>query len=262
MRRRSVLVGSAALLAVCARARATPNEMGVAEPFMWNPAETIPTLDEFETNRGRGAPNSAEIASARKIIGSCALDCRPVEVAEYFLAIREGLISDFDGEILDDAWMFCEEWPVRANPVIVQFFDATTLRKPSGDQTPWCAAFVNWCIERGRKNKARASEFLSTTKSAASATFRSWGQKTDTPFFGDLVVFKHRSVPSRGHVGFYVKHTQTHVFVLGGNQMPLRVKAEGAYERVNTGEINVKRIPFDGSELQFHSFRTDNSLHA
>jgi hypothetical protein len=35
--------------------------------------------------------------------------------------------------------------PTLANPVIVLFFLATKT-EPSGDKTPWCAAFMNWCL--------------------------------------------------------------------------------------------------------------------
>src|SRR5437763_10958974 len=58
--------------------------------------------------------------------------------------------------------------PTYANPVIVAFFLATNL-KPAGDTTAWCAAFVNWCLQRAG---------LPTTKSASSQSFvnQDWGQ--------------------------------------------------------------------------------------
>ena len=98
--------------------------------------------------------------------------------------------------------------------------------------------------------------------SAASASFRSWGAKTDDPKPGDIVVFQHKRESWRGHVGLFVSRVQNGIYVLGGNQMPVRAQLpDGTYERRNTGEVNVKRMPFNGRDLKFHSFRTDPSLH-
>lgn len=36
------------------------------------------------------------------------------------------------------------------NPRIVEYLQSTTLDAPkaSQDETPWCSAFANWCVER------------------------------------------------------------------------------------------------------------------
>ena len=182
-----------------------------------------------------------------------------MRVAQFFADLRQGELNTALG---GDAHLYGEEWPVRANPVIVSFFDATTLRTPAGDQTAWCAAFVNWCIVRSRQDRPDMQKLLAHTASAASETFRNWGQKTDTPRPGDIVVFQHKRESWRGHVGFFVSRVSDGIYVLGGNQMPARAKLpDGTYEKRNTGEINVRRMGMTGADLNFHSFRTDPSLH-
>lgn len=220
----------------------------------------MPSLDDLlqsEANRGMEAPYATEIKTARLIIERAPVNCRPCDVATYFIRVAAG---DMDDELNEHLADYCSEWPVRANPLIVSFFDATTLRKPAGDQTAWCAAFVNWCIKNSVVGKLD-SEQLAGTESAASASFREWGTETAKPEYGDLVVFQHKSSGGKGHVGFYVRHDDTGIYVLGGNQMPLRVSTPGVYERRNTGEVNLKFIPTDGKDLKFHSFRTHPALN-
>jgi hypothetical protein len=61
----------------------------------------------------------------------------PVNIAEYFLS--------------DVPTKWVSAWPdAYANPIVVLFFSATH-DKPAGDVTPWCAAFMNWCLNAVRK---------------------------------------------------------------------------------------------------------------
>lgn len=133
------------------------------------------------------------------------------------------------------------EHPTFANPLIVRLF-LSTHTVPSGDTTPWCAAFANWCIERAG---------LTGTTSAASQSFLAWGEAiwtksqggpltAATP--GDVAVFRKRSDPAHGHVGFFIGVTANmagRVDILGGNQI------EGNY-RYQTHLIAVKRLHIDG----------------
>lgn len=134
---------------------------------------------------------------------------------------------------------------MRANPVRVGFFDATNLRAPSGDETAWCAAFVNWCVTQAdRGNRA--------TGSAASSSSRTWATATDNPATGDIAVFKHRRMPDKGRVAFVVSKTSNDVFVLGESQMPLtRRRPDGTYEAKNTGEVNTKFFPLVGKDRSY-----------
>jgi uncharacterized protein (TIGR02594 family) len=228
------------------------------EPSIFE-GERVPTLEELIEQKGVAAPTPEEVKKAKRILAKCPTKQNPVEIALFFQRLRQG---DFDTDLGNDAVMYATEWPVRANPVIVSFFDATTLRKPNGDQTAWCAAFVNWCIVRGREDRPDAVSLLKPTRSAASSTFRSWGQPTSDPKAGDIVVFKHKQESWRGHVVFFLGRSGTSISDLGGNQMPSRARLPNCtYERLNTGEVSIKLLPLNGADLQFHSFRTDPSLH-
>ena len=95
----------------------------------------------------------------------------------------------------------------RDNPRIVEYHQATSLRA-TDDETPWCAAFVNWCLKKAGYRG---------TNSAAARSFLSWGTKITKPQAGAIVVFS-RGAPPAGHVAFYLSHTADAVSVLGGNQ--------------------------------------------
>jgi uncharacterized protein (TIGR02594 family) len=113
--------------------------------------------------------------------------------------------------------------PTYANPLIVRLFLSTKTR-PQGDETAWCAAFVNWCLNRAG---------LKGTASASSQSFvkESWGNvvwrhdSRSPPLMaqrGDIAVFRLRYDPGHGHVGFFngISHSQPNsIEVLGGNQL-------------------------------------------
>ena len=183
----------------------------------------------------------------------------PYEVATYFLGIAQDKANKYD-----PSWPgYMRAWPVRANPLIVEFFSQTTT-KPAGDTTAWCSAFVNWCFARSYSNRPDAAKLRPPTRDAASASWRKWGTglvfdkgrsipKNGTPRQGDVVVFIDRGDSAHGHVCFYVDHDQTHLKVLGGNQL------EGKPVR---HLISEKLIPLWGNALQIHSIRTDPALQA
>ena len=95
------------------------------------------------------------------------------------------------------------------NPRITEYLRSTNLKAPdsSNDETPWCSAFVNWCVEKSGN---------AGTDSAWARSWLNWGRKTDAPVVGCIVVFE-RDVSS-GHVAFFVSKTSTTIKVLGGNQ--------------------------------------------
>lgn len=101
--------------------------------------------------------------------------------------------------------MGIKEYVNGSNPRIVEYHSSTNL-KATNDETPWCAAFVCWCLEK--------SGYVSP-KTAWARSFLNWGQKIDTARYGCIVVFKRGS---GGHVGFYVSEYPGYILVLGGNQ--------------------------------------------
>lgn len=94
------------------------------------------------------------------------------------------------------------------NPRVVEYLRSTTLGEPyrSNDETYWCSAFVNWCVEKAG---------YAGTDSAWAKNWAHWGKAIDTPRRGCIAVFTR---DSGGHVGFYIGETDTEVEVLGGNQ--------------------------------------------
>jgi uncharacterized protein (TIGR02594 family) len=94
------------------------------------------------------------------------------------------------------------------NPRIVEYLRSTTLEAPmrNNDETAWCSAFVNWCIERAG---------YEGTDSAWAKSWLNWGKKIDKPRRGCVVIFTR---VGGGHVGFYMGATKTTITVLGGNQ--------------------------------------------
>lgn len=80
-----------------------------------------------------------------------------------------------------------------------------------GRVTPWCAAFVNWCL--GQAGAPRLGY----------ATARSWlefGTPIAHPSYGCLTIIKPSSATgsTTGHIGFFVEHRGNNVVLLGGNQ--------------------------------------------
>lgn len=185
---------------------------------------------------GTTPPTTIEMQAAYELLLLSPYDTSPIEVAQYFLAVGAGGY----GEALRP---YSREWPVRANPVIYHFF-SSTLTKPEGDTTAWCAAFVNWCLLRGRAKladeigKSKGDYSISgkpfpdehiqkySTNSASSGSFRCWNQ-SQSPKRGDIVVFKDTgtdgmtaSCRGTGHVAFYLGIPKDGwIRVLGGNQL-------------------------------------------
>jgi uncharacterized protein (TIGR02594 family) len=224
---------------------------------LFDQGQLIPTLDELISEddklTGRESPFPSQVVKSRIILAAAEQLGTPVDVAMFFDELRHGKKDAMFGP---DASIYAEEWKKTYNPVIVSFFDSTTIRKPDGDITPWCAAFVNWCITKSKQGK---SQGLSGTNSARAQSFRDWGVATNDPQHGDIVVFRKTDSSGRGHVGFYIADDQSTVSVLGGNQQPRSV-SPGTYDTPRTGEINITRYPKRGKSLELTGYRTHPAL--
>lgn len=88
-------------------------------------------------------------------------------------------------------------------------YHATTTLKATTDETPWCSAFVNWCMKQVA---------IDGTNSAAARSWLKWGKALEEPEIGCIVVFKRGSNPQSGHVAFVVEDLGDKLRVLGGNQ--------------------------------------------
>jgi uncharacterized protein (TIGR02594 family) len=83
---------------------------------------------------------------------------------------------------------------------------------PTTDEVPWCSAFVNTIAKMLR---------LPRSKSLAARSWLSVGEPIPLEFCErgfDVVILSRGTNPEQGHVGFYVRHNSTHVWLLGGNQ--------------------------------------------
>jgi uncharacterized protein (TIGR02594 family) len=85
------------------------------------------------------------------------------------------------------------------------------------DETPWCSAFVNWCLlEAG---------YCGTSHALASSWLR-WGFRLDEPQLGAIAVIRRRgaggdtSTGSRtgNHVAFVLDSNSKRLTLWGGNQ--------------------------------------------
>lgn len=209
----------------------------------------VPSLNnedsiDAENKFGTKPATTAEESRGKKLLDQAPTNCKPVDVALYFLSIGQG-------EHGTENIPYITAWPVRWNPVIVGFFKATNA-KPSGDTTAWCAAFLNYCLMKASTNKTLPINSSERTKSAGSKSFRKWGKETKSPKPGDIVVFINKKDPTYGHVGFFLADMGDGVLVLGGNQF------EGKPTRHT---INRKVISKKGSVLELHSYRTEEQLH-
>ncbi len=167
---------------------------------------TFDSLDDAEI-QGYNPPSEAQRVKARSIIDATPKGPTPFDVAKSFI--------DRYGKTDPEA---ISQWPAPAawNPVVKDFFDATSLRV-NNDMVDWCAAFVNWCIVRNNKKG---------TNSAASQSFVAPGlyRKVSDPSPGNVVVFTCYDKQAGkslglGHVAFFEAAAgDNRIRVLGGNQ--------------------------------------------
>jgi uncharacterized protein (TIGR02594 family) len=98
-----------------------------------------------------------------------------------------------------------------ANAFIVECLESTTLGYPENqsDETPWCSAFVNWCVTQSG---------VQGTDSAWARSWLGWGREpTDEEFGEGVIVILERGANS-GHVGFLSDWDDDRIKLLGGNQ--------------------------------------------
>lgn len=204
-------------------------------------------------NHGSTPPPAEYTALAGAILRGAPFKCRPIDVAYYFSNLREkkilpGVLAEANAiaaqaqqpELAAPSFLaiFAYDWEKNAyfNPVVIGFFRGVDLKASSGDQTPWCAAFANWCISRSQVTNAAEIVFTEQqlrlgTRSASSGSFRCWGTETTVdPREGDVVVWAKTGTVTgvcptvgQGHIAF-VSSVETgpsgeqRFRVVGGNQ--------------------------------------------
>lgn len=111
------------------------------------------------------------------------------------------------------------------NPRIIEYLNSTNLdaESRSADETAWCSAFVNWCVEQAG---------FAGTDSAAARSWLQWGDALESPRQGCIAVLSRGAHSWTGHVGFFMGRGNGTVRLLGGNQS----------NRVNVSEYGDSRI--------------------
>lgn len=99
---------------------------------------------------------------------------------------------------------------VTDNLRIVQYLGTVGLGDHH-DETPWCAAFVNWCLRQaGIRGSCRAN---------ARSFLGGWNAMSlQQPSYGCVVVLSRPPHPAHGHVAFFTGRIGGKVVLLGGNQ--------------------------------------------
>lgn len=179
---------------------------------------------------GTADPGEAKRKFAQEIMASAPTNCRSIDVAYYFRDLGLGKTI-----FKEEGRPYARGWPRVYNPVIIELFTSTGLNplSPSfdGDATPWCAAFVNYCIARSRapSGKIGPADLKRGTQSASSGSFRCFGKKVPdgaNPKEGDIAVWAVDGTidgckPGNGHVGFFVANNPDKAkpyLIMGGNQ--------------------------------------------
>lgn len=139
-------------------------------------------------------------------------------------------------------------WPgPKANPRILEYFrvGAAWTELSEGDETDWCAAFVNYCLVK--------SGHIGTDHPGARSFF--WNRKGQfldlaQPRAGCIAVIRKAPFADpawktgKGHVGFVVSSTAESVTLLGGNQS--RTVREQTYpmEERRGGQVVARVVAF------------------
>lgn len=96
---------------------------------------------------------------------------------------------------------------VNHHPLILQMWRAIKRGGIKDDETPWCAAFVGFCLEEVG---------IVSSRFESARSYLTWGRQIDKPVHGCIVVFTRNG---GGHVGFLTGYTPTgDLLILGGNQ--------------------------------------------
>ncbi|WP_395716175.1 LysM peptidoglycan-binding domain-containing protein [Prosthecobacter sp.] len=97
------------------------------------------------------------------------------------------------------------EWNPGDNPRIIEYLASVGVR--GGDETSWCAAFVNWSLRRAGfrgHGTGLAGQWIGFGRAVA-------------PTYGCIVVTQPLSAGASGHVGFLHAMDQKNVWLLSGN---------------------------------------------
>jgi uncharacterized protein (TIGR02594 family) len=103
---------------------------------------------------------------------------------------------------------------------ILEYFKSINFQTTTS-KTPWCAAFVSFCMKTSGNPTAAAS--VPKSDPALAATWKGWGaplalNSSATPQGAVVVLTPTENSDSSGHVGFFSDGDTNNVTLLGGNQ--------------------------------------------
>lgn len=99
--------------------------------------------------------------------------------------------------------------PYKNNPRIMAYLACIPFLKDYTDETPWCAAFIEYCLQQ--------CGIQGTGKPNARSYHNDFGYEINT--FGSIVTLWRGSPDSwQGHVGFKIAESKRKIYLLGGNQ--------------------------------------------
>ncbi|TCR89816.1 CHAP domain-containing protein [Rhizobium sp. BK376] len=188
-----------------------------------SPSQNLP-------HQERRKPSAAEILFARAIVSRTPYGPRPIDIAQSF-------VDRFSRA--NPAAISQPSPPAAPNPLISEFIKPAGRFSGQDDIIPWCAAFVNFCIERNGgagSNSAWSQSFLAPPF-----------EKVTQPEEGDLAVFTCYSPSSDadmglGHVAFFRRISENgQIVVVGGNQSNGRHTSIISEKVLETGNQPVKR---------------------
>ena len=142
-----------------------------------------------------------------------------------------------------------KEGDAAGNAEILKYFQSINFQTNTAT-TPWCAAFVSFCMKNSGDKVAAAS--VPKTDPALAATWKGWGNPlpanaSDTPQGAVVVLSPTENQDVSGHVAFYVSGDANTITLLGGNQS--NAVKESTYARSRVAAIcwlNVAQPPMTG----------------
>lgn len=100
--------------------------------------------------------------------------------------------------------------PGQSNPRVTEYHGLTNIAGYD-DKASWCSSFVNWTL---------AQVGIAGTGSALARSWLDWGQPLAAPVPGCIAVLSREDPAGwKGHVGFFLRADDQHVYLLGGNQL-------------------------------------------
>lgn len=98
----------------------------------------------------------------------------------------------------------------KSNKRILEYFHSCGQDWVTNDETPWCAAFLNFILKKaGMENSGRLN----------ARSFLEIGKETKYPTLGDLVILWRGSKEGvLGHCGIFISEVENTIYILGGNE--------------------------------------------